>query len=102
MSAMQSKLLSMSEYVTVETRPTASPEILEIVTNQTLTTGEEIYHSYDEGDEGSPVAQMLFNGVAGIAVLRITPHSLFVTREADTPWEAVVDDVRDALRDFFL
>jgi hypothetical protein len=93
----------MSEYVTVEAQPTANPDVLEIVTNQTLTDQpEEIYHSYDEGDEGSPIAQMIFNGVNGIAALTITTHSLIITREPDIPWEDIIDEVRDALRDFFL
>ncbi|MBZ0292960.1 MAG: NifU N-terminal domain-containing protein [Anaerolineae bacterium] len=93
----------MSEYVTVETRPTGDPNSLEIITNQRLTTAErEVYASYDEGDEGSPIAQMLFNGIDGIAALAITEHSLLITRDPDAPWEQLVDDVRDALRDFFL
>lgn len=103
MSVIVLERLSMSEYVTVETRSTGSPDLLEVVTNQTLTTAdEEVYGSYEEGDEGSPIAQMLFNGVAGITALRITAHSLFITRDPDVPWETIVDDVRDALRDFFL
>jgi hypothetical protein len=63
----------MSEYVTVETRPT-----------------------------DDPIAQMLFSGIAGIRALTITEHSLLITRDPDTPWEDLVDEVRDALRDFFL
>jgi hypothetical protein len=93
----------MSEYITVETRPTGDADRLEIVTNQMLTEEEaEVYQNFDEGDEGSPIAQMLFNGVAGIRAMTITQHTLLVTREPDTPWEAIVDEVRDALRDFFL
>lgn len=93
----------MSEYVTVEAQPTADPNVLEIVINQTLTDQiEEVYHSYAEGDEGSPIAQMLFNGVNGIAALTIRPHHLIVTREAETSWEDIIDETRDALRDFFL
>lgn len=93
----------MSEYVTIETQPTADPDVLEIVTNQTLTPlDREIYHNYNEGDEGSPIAQMLFNGVSGIAALTITRHSLIITRQPDIPWEEIIDEVRDALRDFFL
>lgn len=93
----------MSEYITIETRPTGDADSLEIITNQPLTEEEaEVYRNFDEGDVGSPIAQMLFNGVAGIAALTITEHSLLVTREPDTPWEAIVDEVRDALRDFFL
>ncbi|MBZ0277234.1 MAG: NifU N-terminal domain-containing protein [Anaerolineae bacterium] len=93
----------MSEYITVETRPTGDANSLEIITNQTLTTEEaEVYPDFAAGDVGSPIAQMLFNGVAGITALTIREHSLLITREPDTPWEALVDEVRDALRDFFL
>ena len=92
----------MSEYVTVEAQPTADHDVLELVTNQTLTTEAEIYTSFEEGDEGSPIAQMLFNGVRGIRALTITPNSLFITRDDDVSWEEIVDEVRDALRDFFL
>lgn len=93
----------MSEYVTVETHPTDSPNMLEVVTNQTLTAaGVEKYANYDQGDVGSPIAQMLFNAVNGIQALTITEHGLLITRDPDVPWEAIVDDVRDALRDFFL
>ena len=93
----------MSEYVTVETRPTDDPDVLEIITNQTLTGEvEEIYHDLDEGDEGSPIAQMLFSGVEGIVALTIAPNTLVIQRDPEIPWEAIVDEVRDALRDFFL
>ncbi|MCB9450641.1 MAG: NifU N-terminal domain-containing protein [Anaerolineaceae bacterium] len=93
----------MSEYITVETRPTEDANILEITTNQPLTDEHaEVYRSFEEGDVGSPIAQMLFNGVAGIQAMTITEHTLLITRESDTPWEAIVDEVRDALRDFFL
>ena len=92
----------MSEYVTVEARPTDDPDVLEILTNQTLTLeGEEVYHNFDEGDQGSPLAQTLF-GVYGINALTIAPQMLTVTRDPEVPWEAIVDEVRDALRDFFL
>ncbi len=92
----------MSEYVTVEVEPTGDPEVIELVTNQTLTTEKEVYRSYDEGDVGSPIAQMLFNGVSGIRMMTITPSSLIITRDPDYAWEEIVDEVRDALRDFFL
>lgn len=93
----------MSEYVTVETRPTDSLDVLEIITNQPLTAaGTEVYANYDEGDVGSPIAQMLFNAVTGLHALTITQNALIITRDPDVTWEAIVDDVRDALRDFFL
>lgn len=93
----------MSEYVTVEVRPTNAPDVLEIVTNQTLTADErEVYDTREAGDEGSTLAQTLFGAVDDIAALTITPHTLIVQRAPDAVWEALVDDIRDVLRDFFL
>jgi hypothetical protein len=93
----------MSEYVTVEPQVTDDPDVLELVTNQTLTQdAPEIYSNFDQGDEGTPIAQMLFSGVRGILALTLSQHSLLITRDPDVPWEDIVDEVRDALRDFFL
>ncbi len=93
----------MSEYITVEMRPTADPDVVEIITNQPLApAGDEFYPDFEAGDQGSPLAQTLFNGAAGIAALAIRGSTLVITRHPDAPWEAIVDDVRDALRDFFL
>ena len=93
----------MSEYVTVETQPTDNPNILEFITNQKIALeGDEVYDSFEAGDEGSPVAQMLFNCVRGICALTITGRNIIITRDPDVSWEEIVDEVRDALRDFFL
>lgn len=93
----------MSEYVTVEAEATANPDIMALYVNQTLThTHEEVYNSFAAGDEGSPIAQMLFNGINGIQALTITAEALIITRDPQVTWEEIIDDVRDALRDFFL
>jgi hypothetical protein len=93
----------MSEYVTVEFQATDNPDVLELITNQTLTTeDEEVYDNFEAGDEGSPIAQMLFDGIRGIRSMTITEHMLVISRDPDIPWEEIVDEVRDALRDFFL
>lgn len=93
----------MSEYVTVEAEATPDPDTIELITNQTLTQGgEEIYPTPAAGDEGSPIAQMLFSGVQGIRALTLTGDTLIITRDPLVPWETLVDEVRDALRDFFL
>jgi hypothetical protein len=92
----------MSEYVTVEAEPTDNPDVMEITTNQRLTDATEIYANSEAGNVGSPIAQMLFHGVPGIEALTITPDSLFITRDPFYTWEEIVDEVRDALRDFFL
>jgi hypothetical protein len=92
----------MSEYVTVETLPTDDPNVLEIITNQRLSSAEEVYHDFAEGDEGTPIAQMLFNGIRGVRALTIYKQTLLITRDPAVSWEDIVDEVRDALRDFFL
>ena len=93
----------MSEYVTVETQTTDNPDVLEIITNQRIAVdGDETYDDFEAGDQGSPIAQMLFNGVRGILALTISGGTLLITRDPDVPWEEIVDEVRDALRDFFL
>ncbi len=93
----------MSEYITIETRSTSNPDVIEIITNQKLTDAkEEVYRSFEEGDQGSPIAQMLFNGVDGLEGLVITNNLLAIVRKPGVPWEIIIDDVRDALRDFFL
>jgi hypothetical protein len=92
----------MSEYVTVETEPTDDPDVLEIVTNQTLTpNSEEVYPDAATAENGSPIAHMLF-GVEGVRALTITESTLLVRRDPEAAWEAIVDEIRDALRDFFL
>jgi ABC-type xylose transport system substrate-binding protein len=93
----------MSEYFTLETDSTDDQHVLAITVNQPLTdSGPEVYASFDAGDVGSPIAQMLFNGVRGLQALTITEHTLLVTRDPTVPWEDIVDEIRDALRDFFL
>jgi hypothetical protein len=93
----------MSEYFTLETEPTDDSHVLEITVNQRLTDSPpEVYADYAEGDVGSPIAQMLFNGVRGLRALTLTEYSLLVTRDPDVSWEELVDEIRDALRDFFL
>jgi hypothetical protein len=93
----------MSEYFTVTVEPTNDPDVMEFIASEPLTDEEEeVYQSPEEGDEGSPIAQMLFNGVDGITALTITGDTLTVTRDPDVPWEVIIDEIRDALRDFFL
>ena len=61
----------MSEYVTVEAQATDDEDVLELVTNQTLTLdGDEVRQRQDfvEVGEGKPVPS---NGTSGQG---ITPH----------------------------
>jgi hypothetical protein len=93
----------MSEYFTVEMERTDDADTMQLITNQTLERdGEEFYASPQAGEIGSPLAQTIFFAVEGVRALRISGDSLYVTREPTVPWEAIIDDVRDALRDFFL
>ncbi len=93
----------MSEYVTVEAEPGDAPDTMELYINQRLTEAEaEVYRDPGEGNHGSPIAQMLFAAVDGIAALTIESDRLIVQRERDQPWEAIIDEIRDALRDWFL
>lgn len=92
----------MSEYVTIQTEPTPDPDVMELYINQQLTDSEEHYISRQQGEEGSTLAQVLFTAVDGIHALSIRPDCLVVRRDPGTPWEYLIDDIRDALRDFFL
>lgn len=93
----------MSEYVTVEVESTPDPDVMLLWVNQNLTyDDEEIYNTPEEGEVGSPIAQLLFIDLGGIQSLTIRPDQLVVRREKGVPWEALIDDIRDALRDFFL
>ncbi|MCY3935474.1 MAG: NifU N-terminal domain-containing protein [Anaerolineaceae bacterium] len=93
----------MSEYVRFEFELSADPLVAEVQVNQTLTEeSEERYADYAAGDEGSPLAQLIFNAVEGVAALTITPAALRIEREATAEWETLLADLRAALRDFFL
>lgn len=93
----------MSEYVTIEVEYTNNPDVADLFINQILThEDEEIYNSLQEGEVGSPIAQMLFMAVDGIRRLVITEDCLTITREKGMPWESIIDEVRDALRDWYL
>ncbi len=93
----------MSEYVTFEIMPGDAAGSLEIRTNQTLTPGDdEVYPSPAAGSEGSPIAQMLFDGIDGLLALTISGGSLLIRHDPEIPWEEIADEVRDAVRDFFL
>ena len=93
----------MSEYVTVEVEFGDDPNIADLFINQTLTSeDEERYASPATGDLGSPIAQMLFAAVEGIHALTISEDCLTISREPGFEWEAIIDEVRDALRDWYL
>ena len=93
----------MSEYVTVDVDFGADANIAELYVNQVLTDeGEERYENPAAGDLGSPIAQMLYAAVDGISSLTISADCLTIERDPEFPWEAIIDEVRDALRDWYL
>ena len=93
----------MSEYVTVEVEFGDDPLVADLYVNQVLTeAGAEIYANPQDGDQGSPIAQLLFTAVDGIQMLTIAEDRLTITREPEQTWETIIDEVRDALRDWFL
>ncbi len=93
----------MSEYVTVELEYSDDPTVAELYVNQVLTELEaERYSNPQAGDLGSPIAQLLFAAVDGIQKLTIERDRLIITRAPDQPWEAIIDETRDALRDWYL
>lgn len=93
----------MSEYVTIEVEFGDAPDIADLYVNQTLTEdAEERYANPAEGDLGSPIAQTLFAAVAGLRALTISPDCLTLEREPGYEWEAIIDEVRDVLRDWYL
>ncbi|MCY3780609.1 MAG: NifU N-terminal domain-containing protein [Chloroflexi bacterium] len=93
----------MSEYVTVEVEFGDDPDSADLFINQTLTEEDlEHYDSPAAGDLGSPIAQMLFAAADGIQKLTISRDCLTITRQADYPWEALIAEVRVALRDWYL
>lgn len=92
----------MSEYIEIETEMSDDGRTMHISTNLRLAEGEsEIYHSSEEMEEGSPVAQTLAV-IEGIVVLRIEDTDLVITREPDADWHIIVADISAALKDFFL
>ncbi len=93
----------MSEYVTVEVEYGDDANIAELYVNQVLTRAdEERYENPAAGDLGSPIAQMLYTAVEGIKRLTISEDCLTIQRDSAYPWEAIIDEVRDALRDWYL
>ena len=93
----------MSEYVTVDVDFTPDARVAELTVNQRLTgAGDEVYADAAQGEIGSPLAQMLFAAVDGIEQLTIAEDGLTITRDPSVPWESIIDELRDALRDWFL
>lgn len=91
----------MSEYIEIETEISDDNSELYVYTNLSLSETEEIYHSIEEMEEGSPIAQALA-GCDGIAVLEIDGGDMTIQRTDDAAWHAIVTDLSAMLKDFFL
>ncbi len=92
----------MSEYIEIETELSDDGQRMHFYTNLTLTDqDQETYHSLDEMEEGSPLAQAL-SVIPGIAHLTIAGSDMTLAKEPDTDWYAIVADVSAAVKDFFL
>jgi hypothetical protein len=93
----------MTEYIEIKAEPTNDPEAIRLITNLDLTAGgpPETYASPEEGDNGSPVAQAIFT-VPGVAWLRLEGREASIRRTPDVEWHDLIQDVSDALKDFFL
>ena len=92
----------MSEYIEITTEEGDDNDSLYILTNLQLTDGGiEEYDSQEAMELGSPVAQAL-SAVAGLNFIRLDNGDMYVRREPDTDWYAIVEDVTAVLKDFFL
>jgi hypothetical protein len=92
----------MSEYIEIETELSDDGSTLTVYTNLHLNDGEaEQYHSPEELEEGTPVAQALAV-IEGICFLQIEGSDLTVRRDPDIPWHLIISDISAALKDFFL
>ncbi len=92
----------MSEYIEFEIEETEADNVIELVYNILLATdGRETYQSAAQLEEGSPLAQALAV-IPGILHLVIDAHTLTITRDDETEWYAIIEDIRAAIVDFFL
>lgn len=92
----------MSEYISLEPEYTLDPDLVILHTNLDLAPdGAERYASRAEGEEGSPLAQFLFQ-IEGLAALELDGRRLIVRREPDAEWHALIDEITAALKEFFL
>ncbi len=92
----------MSEYIEIETELSDDEGTFAVYTNLRLNDGQaEQYHSQEELEEGSPLAQALAV-IDGIRYLQIKGSDMTVRHDPDTPWHLVTSDISAVLKDFFL
>ena len=94
----------MPEYIRITPEyDSDDPDVVHLVTNLTLHQGasDEVYASAEEGDIGSPLAQLLFQ-IEGIQALTITEDTFIITRYPDAEWHILIDEISTAVKDFYL
>ena len=92
----------MSEYITLDFEPADQPNVVVVQTNQKLAPdGTEVYPDLASGDEGSPLAQMLF-AIEGVLALTLEASAMTITYAEDCQLFTLIDEVRAVLTDFFL
>lgn len=92
----------MSEYITLDFEPGDQPNVVVVQTNQKLAPdGTEIYPDIASGEEGSPLAQMLF-AIDGVLALTLDGGAMTITYAPECQLFALIDEVRAVLTDFFL
>ncbi|PJF35391.1 MAG: hypothetical protein CUN49_10810 [Candidatus Thermofonsia Clade 1 bacterium] len=93
---------AMSEYISLDPEYGLDPDLVILHTNLELAPyGPERYANRAEGEEGSPLAQFLFQ-IEGLAALEIDGKRLIVRREPEAEWHALLDEIAAALKEFFL
>ena len=92
----------MSEYISVDVEYEDDPDRAGFVTNLDLAPeGPEHYPDRESGMSGSALAQFLFE-IMGLAALDIDGKTLHVQRRPGYEWHALIDDINEALKEFFL
>ncbi|HRE46225.1 MAG TPA: NifU N-terminal domain-containing protein [Aggregatilineales bacterium] len=92
----------MSEYISIEVDFADDPDVIRLLTNIPLPSDtDEHYTERAQGEEGSPLAQFLF-GIEGVVALTIEGGTLTVTRQPDVEWHVLIDELSNALKEFFL
>lgn len=92
----------MSEYISIDVEYGDDPNLIRLTTNLHLAPeGREAYRDRESGDRGSPLAQTLFS-VDGLAALEIDANTLHIHRESGIEWHILIDEITEALKDFFL
>lgn len=94
----------MPEYIRITPKYDSDDEnVVQLVTNLALNASDEdeFYATAAEGEEGSPLAQLLFM-IEGVRALRITENAFIVTRDPDVEWHLLIDDISTAVKDFYL